>query len=96
MAHLDVLPEQHIIAGFKGTIDFYVHRGIPCARRWPRYHPRPPSPDELFNQDNFARLNQLASTLGQEVKEAWGLMVAGTSWTWKDAFVKAGIRGSLT
>ena len=36
MARLLVLPHQDIIDGLKGSIDYYVHRGIPCARSWPK------------------------------------------------------------
>jgi len=36
MARLIVLPHEAIIDGFKGNVDFYVHRGIPCARSWPK------------------------------------------------------------
>ena len=36
MVRLLVLPHQDIIDGLKGNIDYYVHRGIPCARSWPR------------------------------------------------------------
>jgi len=36
MAKLDAIPAEAIVSGFKGTIDFYVWRGIACARSWPR------------------------------------------------------------
>ncbi|MBA7532465.1 hypothetical protein ES705_24691 [subsurface metagenome] len=36
MVRLVVLPHMDIIDGLKGSIDFYVHRGIPCARSWPK------------------------------------------------------------
>ena len=36
MVRLLVLPHQDIIDGLKRSIDFYVHRGIPCARSWPK------------------------------------------------------------
>ena len=36
MAKLTALPEQGIISGFKGKIDFYSYMGIPVARMWPR------------------------------------------------------------
>ena len=36
MARLTKLPSMKIIDGLKGSIDYYVHRGIPCARSWPR------------------------------------------------------------
>lgn len=39
MARLKNLPSLDIIRGFRGVIDFYVYKGIPCARRWPRHRP---------------------------------------------------------
>lgn len=39
MARLPALPSESIIRGFKGIIDFYLWRGLPCARAWPRYRP---------------------------------------------------------
>ena len=36
MAKLIALPHQAIIDGFKGTIDFYVWKGLSVARKWPR------------------------------------------------------------
>lgn len=35
MARLTALPAIDIIRGFKGTIDFYLWKGLPCARKWP-------------------------------------------------------------
>ncbi|GAH98539.1 unnamed protein product, partial [marine sediment metagenome] len=39
MARIDVLPSIEIIRGFRGILDFYVRRGTPCVRAWPRYRP---------------------------------------------------------
>jgi hypothetical protein len=36
MAVLSIMPEQAIIDGYKGVVDFYEWMGIPVARRWPR------------------------------------------------------------
>lgn len=36
MAILIALPAQAIIAGFKGTVDFYQYMGLACARAWPK------------------------------------------------------------
>ena len=39
MARLTALPSIDIIHGFKGTLDFYLWKGLPCARKWP-YNPK--------------------------------------------------------
>lgn len=36
MARLTELPSIDIIRGFKGVLDFYLWRGLPCVRSWPR------------------------------------------------------------
>jgi hypothetical protein len=36
MAKLTEMPQEAIIAGFKGTVDYYLWMGIPVARSWPR------------------------------------------------------------
>ncbi|GAH90840.1 unnamed protein product, partial [marine sediment metagenome] len=33
MAKLTALPSLDIIRGFKGTLDFYIRRGVPCVRK---------------------------------------------------------------
>ena len=36
MARLTALPSLDIIHGFRGILDFYLWKGLPCVRRWPR------------------------------------------------------------
>jgi len=39
MARLTALPSLDIIHGFKGILDFYLWKGLPCCRSWP-YNPK--------------------------------------------------------
>jgi len=39
MARIDALPSIEIIRGLKGILDFYVWKGLPCVRAWPRWRP---------------------------------------------------------
>lgn len=39
MARIHALPAESIIRGYKGTLDFYLWRGLPCVRAWPRWRP---------------------------------------------------------
>lgn len=93
MAKLTALPQQAIIDGFKGVIDYYVHKGQVCVRRWPRYTPRPPHPNEGANQQRFAYINQLAPTLPEYVKDQYRLMAVGSPWSWKDLLVQSYMKG---
>ena len=93
MVRLSEMPSQATIDGYKGLVDFYLWKGVPCARRWPRYTPRNPTDAERANQERFAYINKLASSVGPEVREYYSRMAAGTSWTWKDLFVRAYMTG---
>ena len=92
------MPSQAIIDEFKGYVDFYLWRGIPCARAWPRWPPREPHPAEKANQDEFAYIIHLYNTVSPEILEAYRLAASGTQYTRRDLFIKAflvGIRYTL-
>ncbi len=93
MARLRVLPHQDIIDGFKGKIDFYIWKGIPCARKWPVWRPRAPTPEEKANQDDFTRINQAAIGMPVEFIDAYRTLAQGTPFTWKDLMVRSFMRG---
>lgn len=95
MAKLGAMPAQHIIDGFKGVIDFYYWRGIPCARKWPVWKPRTPTPPEKWNQDAFAYCNRLWGSLSLTVKTAFYKMAEGTTLTAKDWFVRVYMKGVI-
>jgi len=93
MATIAALPEQSIIDGYKGIIDFYVCRGQPCVRRWPRYFTREPHPLEAFGQQQFGYINHLAPTLPEFIKDQYRRLAQGTKFTWKDLLVQAYMKG---
>lgn len=94
MATLKKMPPQAIIDGFKGTIDFYYWRGIPCVRKWPVWHPRTPTPVEATNQHSFAYCNKAWKDLPANIKTRWNEMAGGTGLTGKDHYVRAYMRGA--
>lgn len=93
MAKLTAMPEQAIVDGFKGTIDFYYWRGIPCARKWPHWPPREPTPREKANQDLFGYAAHLYSSLPAVIIEAFREMALGTPYTCRDLFMRSYISG---
>ena len=93
LAIIKEMPAQHIIDGFKGTLDFFVTRGIPCVRRWPRYTPRTSTPAEKAHQDAFAYINKIYHTLPAIVIEAARETAAGTSYTARDIITKGYLKG---
>lgn len=93
MVRLGALPNQAIIGGFKGKIDFYLWKGIPCARRWPRWRKRKASPAEAAAQEAFAYINQMAAFIPTFIRAQYVRQVTGTPFSWKDLLVKAYISG---
>lgn len=93
MVKLAALPEQAIIDEFKGYIDFYYWKGIPCARSWPHWPPREPTPAEKANQDEFAYVVKLYNTISAEIKESYVFTASGTQYTCRDLFIKAFLVG---
>jgi len=93
MAKLDKLPSQEIIDGFKGVLDFYLWMGIPVCRAWPIYRPHEPSAAERAAQERFSYINKLATTVDPLIRQAFVDMAIGTSFTWKDLYVKAYLSG---
>lgn len=82
------MPSAAIIGGFKGTVDFYVHRGQPCARKWPRSPGRKRAPAVEAQWPAFAWAASYWNELSQEVRDAYSQMAKGTYLTGRDIFVK--------
>lgn len=80
---------------FKGTLDFYVHRGIPCCRAWPRYRPHEESPDELSTQAHFQYIVSLEQTLPSSLIEAVKPFTFATKWTWRDMMTSCYLKGHV-
>ncbi len=95
MAKLTALPEQAIISGFKGTIDFYLWRGIPCARKWPRSpgHRRAPAVEAQWAAWTIA--TRLWNELDQYVQAAYVATAASTNLSGRDLAEKAYLSGYL-
>jgi len=93
MAVLKVLPHQAIIDGFKGVIDFYVHRGTPCARRWPRSPGHERSPAVEAQWAAFIEAARLWKQTSPAVQQAYIKMASDTGLTGRDLFTRSYIKG---
>lgn len=94
MTKLDKLPDQEKIDQFKGKIDFYLWKGIPVARRWPKWEPRGSTPAEASNQAAFRYINQIFQSLPPVIKDAYRQMAAQTTRTNKDVAVSLYMMGA--
>ncbi len=93
MATIEAMPGRDIIDGFKGTLDYYLCRGVPCVRKWPHWRKRTPTPEERANQDDFKHCTQLWSQLPDNVRAAWNAQAAGTPLTGRDIYTRAYMKG---
>ena len=77
-----------IIRGFRGTLDYYVWKGIACVRKWPRSpgHKRAPAVEAQWPA--FTMATQLWVKLSPEVQDAYNRMAAGTHLSGRDLSVK--------
>lgn len=89
MAKLTSLPSLDIIDGMKGTIDYYLHDGVACARSWPRSpgHDRAPAVMEQWAPFTWAASNW--APLPPNLKTAFNRMASGIPMTGKDIFIKS-------
>lgn len=93
MARLTKLPSKAIVNKFKGTIDFYYWKGMPCARSWPRWPPRVPTAPELANQELFAYAMRQSKLLLPVIRQAYLDLCYGTPYRWQDLFCMGYICG---
>jgi hypothetical protein len=87
MAIIDALPSIDIIRGYKGVIDFYVHRGIICARKWPKTHWESYTPAAQATAATFGQTARAVTRAAPEVIQAARDMAGGTPQTWKDVYM---------
>jgi len=83
------LPQEHIISMLKGTIDYYVWCGIPCARRWPRKPklPRAESTQPAINR--FAYAHAIYPFVQPSVIKSYDFISSDTDLTRRDYFIRA-------
>jgi len=93
MAKLEVLPSQAIIDGFKGKLDFYLWRGIPCVRKWPRKAVVSGIPEVEEHWAAFAYAASLWSSLSPEVQEAYNTMALTGGLSGRDLMTRGFLSG---
>lgn len=94
MARISELPSPEAIKSFKGTLDFYVWRGLPCVRSWPRPPSGPRSPAVQAAAATFSEIIKAQGNWNAVFHDAAIAQTFGTAWTWRDELV-AGLYGGL-
>lgn len=93
MARLTALPHQDIIDGLKGSIDFYVHRGIPCARSWPKSPGKLRSPAVVAQWSPFRVASQEWKFLSPAVQASYNVLATNSGLSGRDMQVRAYLTG---
>jgi len=84
MARLANLPAQDIIDTFKGTLDYYVHRGIPCVRSWPRPPTGPRSPAVQEQYELWGHASRVWADQDETLHDAQRHMTTGGTMSGRD------------
>ena len=93
MARLTVLPHQDIIDGLKGTIDFYVHRGIPCARSWPKAPGKQRSPAVVAQWPAFSFATREWKNLSPAVQASYNTLATNSGLSGRDMQIRTYLTG---
>lgn len=87
------MPGLKTIDGFKGTIDYYVHDGQPCVRKWPRSpgHRRAPAVEAQWTAFTYAA--KIWASVSPYVRRAYARMGHPPMKRDMDWFMRAYLRG---
>jgi len=94
MARLDALPSIDIIRGFKGILDFYLWKGLPCVRAWPAWRPARQTDASKAAALLFGAVIKAFSLTHGPVLDQLQLEATGTPRTPRDIYV-SGVYGNL-
>jgi len=94
VARLTALPSIDIIRGFKGTLDFYLWKGLPCVRAWPRWRPARQTQASKASALLFGAIVKGYNRLGALPLQAYRATAKGTPRTARDVYV-SGVFGNL-
>lgn len=93
MAKLTALPEQAIISGFKGKLDFYVNNGVPCVRAWPRPPLQARTASVQAQWPAFSYASKEWSNLSLVVQNAYRHLASSSGLSGRDMQVRAYLTG---
>lgn len=89
MARLDALPSIDIIHGFKGILDFYLWKGLPCVRSWPRMSKAKQTEGTKAAAALFGRISTDYRTLAPLVLQAFQEAAKDQPRTARDLYISA-------
>lgn len=93
MVKLLTLPDQAIIDGFKGKIDYYDFLGTTCVRKWPRSPGHNRSPAVKAQWPIFTAAVKGWPLLTDKIQSDYRRWAAASSLSGRDLFIKGYISG---
>lgn len=92
MAKMKRFPDSGTIMASRGRVDYYLWKGIPVARSWPRKSTQPRQPGEVLSSEEFKVAAVATGAIAPVVQELFKAIHIGTGVTWVDHF-RAQARG---
>lgn len=93
MAKLLEMPHEDIISGFKGSIDFYLWCGIPCARSWPRSPGTVRAPAVMAQWPSFTYASREWNNLSPAVQRAYHELARNSGLSGRDMQMRSYLQG---
>jgi len=93
MVVLTELPNEDIIRGLKGTVDFYLYMGAAVARSWPRSPGKQRAPAVEAQWLSFTLASKEWHNLSPIVQEAYNDLSVNSGLTGRDMQVRAYLSG---
>jgi hypothetical protein len=87
------MPEQAIIDGFKGVVDFYYWMGIPVFRAWPKNNLKHRSPGVQSTWPAFAYASREWSNLSKTMQDAYKKLATNSGLSGRDMFTRGYLTG---
>ena len=94
MAKLLAMPSLDTVNTLKGSLDFYLWKGIPVCRKWPRPPAHQRNSAVRTTAARFAYINNQVKVVTPEIIQAYKDIPFGHAWTWKDFMVSLWYKGA--
>jgi len=93
MGRLTRMPQEAIISGFRGVVDYYYYMGVPCFRAWPKSpgHRRAPAVEAQWAAFSYAAGEW--NNLSPELRRAYEELATGSGLSGRDMFQRAYLKG---
>lgn len=93
MGKLASMVSEVVIDGFRGVIDFYVYKGVPCFRKWPKSPGKKRAPAVMAQWEAFAYAAAEWNNLSEYVRRQYEIMSGNSGMSARDVFTRSYLSG---